>query len=88
MPIATATEGSKTCYNAGTTYARYDIIANASKVYQAYQAITAGSGAPTHTSGDNGGWRYLALKQRNRRDASFARKISALTATGMSQSPH
>ena len=36
VPIATAAEGSKyATYNAGTTYVRYDIIANASKVYQA-----------------------------------------------------
>ena len=63
MPIATATEGSKyPNYAAGTTYSRYDIIQNASKVYQAYQAIAAGAGAPTHTSGDNGGWRYLAVR--------------------------
>ena len=43
-----------------TAYSRYAIIQNASKVYQAYEAIGAGAGAPTHTSGDNGGWRYLA----------------------------
>ena len=61
VPIATATEGSKYAnYDAGTAYSRYAIIQNASKVYQAYEAISAGTGAPTHSSGDNGGWRYLA----------------------------
>ena len=63
VPIATATEGSKYAnYDAGTAYSRYAIIQNASKVYQAYEAISAGAGAPTHTSGDNGGWRYLAAE--------------------------
>ena len=63
VPIATAAEGSNyASYSAGTTYVRYDIIANASKVYQAIQGIAAGSGAPTHTSGDSGGWRYLAAE--------------------------
>ncbi|QIN97146.1 hypothetical protein [Synechococcus phage S-H25] len=76
VPIATATEGSKyASYGAGTTYARYDIIENASKVYQAYQAISAGSGAPTHTSGDSGGWRYLAAAATEQKGlASFAQE--------------
>ena len=60
VPIATATEGSKyPNYDAGTTYSRYDIIQNASKVYQALGTIAAGAGAPTHSSGDTGSWRYL-----------------------------
>ena len=76
VPIATATEGSKyASYAAGTSYARYDIIENASKVYQAYQAISAGAGAPTHTSGDNGGWRYLAVAATEQKGlASFAQE--------------
>ena len=84
VPIATATEGSKyASYNAGTTYARYDIIANASKVYQAYQAITAGSGAPTHTSGDNGGWRYLAAEATEQKGlASFAQEDFDVDSNG------
>ena len=84
VPIATATEGSKyPSYNAGTTYARYDIIANASKVYQAYQAITAGSGAPTHTSGDNGGWRYLAAEATEQKGlASFAQEDFDVDSNG------
>ena len=91
VPIATATEGSKyAIYNAGTAYVRYDIIQNASKVYQAITSISAGAGAPTHSS-----WRFWrlalprGLKQRNRRDwLVLHRKISMLTATGMSPSPH
>ena len=27
-----------------------------------YEAISAGAGAPTHSSGDNGSWRYLAVE--------------------------
>ena len=43
LPIATAIEGSKyAAYGAGTTYVRYDIIENASKVYQAITGIAAG----------------------------------------------
>ena len=49
-------------YNAGNAYVRYDIIQNASKVYQALTSISAGAGAPTHSSGDSGGWRYLASR--------------------------
>ena len=76
VPIATATEGSKyASYGAGTAYSRYDIIENASKVYQAYQAISAGAGAPTHSSGDNGGWRYLAAAATEQKGlASFAQE--------------
>ncbi len=84
VPIATATEGSKyPSYNAGTTYARYDIIANESKVYQAYQAISAGSGAPTHSSGDNGGWRYLAAEATEQKGlASFAQEDFDVDSNG------
>ena len=76
VPIATATEGSKyASYGAGTSYSRYDIIENASKVYQAYQAISAGAGAPTHSSGDSGGWRYLAAAATEQKGlASFAQE--------------
>ena len=84
VPIATATEGSKyPNYAAGTTYSRYDIIQNASKVYQAYQAIAAGSGAPTHTSGDNGGWRYLAAEATEQKGlASFAQEDFDVDSNG------
>ena len=43
VPIATAVEGTTALdYNAATSYSRYAIIKNASKVYQAYQDISAG----------------------------------------------
>ena len=90
IPIATAREGSKyPNYDAATTYSRYAIIQNASKVYQALTTINAGAGAPTHSSGDNGGWRYLAAEaSRNRRDWQLLhRKILTLTATGTLPSP-
>ena len=63
VPIATAVEGTTAlAYDAGTAYSRYAIITNASKVYQALESISAGAGAPTHSSGDSGGWRYLAAE--------------------------
>ena len=76
VPIATAVEGTTALdYNAATSYSRYAIIKNASKVYQAYQDISAGAGAPTHTSGDNGGWRYLAAESTEQKGlASFAQE--------------
>ena len=76
VPIATAVEGTTALdYNAGTSYSRYAIIKNASKVYQAYQDIGAGQGAPTHSSGDNGGWRYLAAESTEQKGlASFAQE--------------
>ena len=83
VPIATATEGSKyPNYDAGTAYSRYAIIQNASKVYQAIADISAGAGAPTHSSGDTGSWRYLALKQRNRRDWPFAQEDFDVDSNG------
>ena len=84
VPIATAAEGSKyATYSAGTTYVRYDIIANASKVYQAIQGIAAGSGAPTHTSGDSGGWRYLAAEATEQKGlASFAQEDFDVDSNG------
>ena len=84
VPIATATEGSKySNYAAGTTYVRYDIIQNASKVYQAITGIAAGSGAPTHGSGDSGGWRYLAAEATEQKGlASFAQEDFDVDANG------
>ena len=84
VPIATAAEGSKyASYNAGTTYVRYDIIANASKVYQAITGIAAGAGAPTHSSGDSGGWRYLAAEATEQKGlASFAQEDFDVDANG------
>ena len=84
VPIATAVEGTTALdYAAGTTYVRYDIIKNASKVYQAYQGIAAGAGAPTHTSGDSGGWRYLAAETTEQKGlASFAQEDFDVTAGG------
>ncbi len=76
VPIATATEGSKYAnYDAGTAYSRYAIIQNASKVYQAIADISAGAGAPTHSSGDSGSWRYLAAEATEQKGlASFAQE--------------
>ena len=82
VPIATAVEGTTALdYNAATSYSRYDIIKNASKVYQAYQDISAGQGAPTHSSGDNGGWRYLAAESTEQKGlASFAQEDFDVTS--------
>ena len=76
MPIATATEGSKyASYDAGTAYSRYDIIEEGGNVYQALASITAGAGAPSHTSGDSGQWRYLAAAATEQKGlASFAQE--------------
>ena len=84
VPIATAVEGSKyASYDAGTTYARYAIIANASKVYQAIQTISAGGGAPTHSTGDVNGWRYCAAEGTEQKGlASFAQEDFDVDANG------
>ena len=84
VPIATAVEGTTALdYNAGTTYVRYDIIKNASKVYQAITGIASGGGAPTHSSGDTGGWRYLAAETTEQKGlASFAQEDFDVTAGG------
>ena len=77
VPIATAVEGTTALdYAAGTTYVRYDIIKNASKVYQAITGIAAGQGAPTHNdTSDAGGWRYLAAESTEQKGlASFAQE--------------
>ena len=76
VPIATATEGTKVAdYDAGTAYVRYDIIKNSSKVYQAIADIPAGAGAPAHTTGDNGDWRYLGAEETEQKGlASFAQE--------------
>ena len=84
VPIATAVEGTTALdYNAATSYSRYAIIKNASKVYQAYQDISAGQGAPSHSSGDNGGWRYLAAESTEQKGlASFAQEDFDVSAGG------
>ena len=84
VPIATATEGSKyPNYDGATAYSRYAIIQNASKVYQAYEAISAGAGAPTHSSGDTGGWRYLAAEATEQKGlASFAQEDFDVDSNG------
>ena len=84
VPIATAVEGTTALdYAAGTAYVRYDIIKNASKVYQALQPISAGAGAPTHSSGDTGGWRYLAAETTEQKGlASFAQEDFDVSAGG------
>ena len=85
VPIATATEGSKyAAYAAGTTYARYQIIEDSSRVYQSITAIASGGGAPTHTdTSDTGGWRYLgaaAVEQKGL--ASFAQEDFDVDSNG------
>ena len=84
VPIATAVEGTTAlAYDAGTAYSRYAIITNASKVYQALQSISAGAGAPTHSSGDSGGWRYLAAEGTEQKGlASFAQEDFDVSAAG------
>jgi hypothetical protein len=84
VPIATATEGSKYAnYDAATAYSRYAIIQNASKVYQAYESISAGAGAPAHSSGDTGGWRYLAAEATEQKGlASFAQEDFDVDSNG------
>lgn len=85
VPIATATEGSKyAAYAAGTTYVRYDIIEDSSRVYQAITGIAAGGGAPTHTDAtDAGGWRYLAAAAVEQKGlASFAQEDFDVDANG------
>ena len=84
VPIATATEGSKYAnYDAATAYSRYAIIQNASKVYQAYEPVSAGAGAPAHTSGDTGGWRYLAAEATEQKGlASFAQEDFDVDSNG------
>ena len=84
VPIATATQGSKyDAYAAGTAYSRYDIIEEGGKVYQAYLDIVAGAGAPTHSTGDVSGWRFLndaAVEQKGL--ASFAQEDFDVDANG------
>ena len=84
VPIATATEGSKyASYNAGTTYSRYDIIEEGGNVYQALATIAAGGGAPSHTSGDTGQWRYLAAAAVEQKGlASFAQEDFDVDSNG------
>ena len=85
VPIATATEGSKyPGYDAGTAYARYDIIETGNNVYQAIRAIAAGGGAPAHTSSsDTGGWRYLAAAAIEQKGlASFAQEDFDVDSNG------
>jgi hypothetical protein len=84
VPIATATEGSKyAAFDSGTAYSRYDIIEQGGKVYQAYLDISAGAAAPTHSTGDVNGWRYLnsaAIEQKGL--ASFAQEDFDVDANG------
>jgi len=85
VPIATATEGSKyAAYAAGTTYVRYDIIEDTSRVYQAITGIAAGGGAPTHTDAtDAGGWRYLGAATVEQKGlASFAQEDFDVDSNG------
>ena len=84
LPIATATEGSKyATYDAATAYNRYDILEQGGRIYQAIQDISAGSGAPGHTSGDVGGWRFTnnaTIEQKGL--ASFAQEDFDVDSNG------
>ena len=69
-------------YAAGTAYSRYD-IEDGGKVYQAYLDIVVGAGAPTHSTGDVSGWRFLnnaAVEQKGL--ASFAQEDFDVDANG------
>ena len=59
-------------YDAGTAYVNVT-SSSTSKVYQALTSGGAGAGAPTHSSGDTGGYATLR-KQRNEGSAGFARE--------------
>jgi len=76
IPITTAIEGTKQPeYDAATSYSRYDIIHSGGNVYQALVSINSGLGAPSHTSGDAGGWRFLAAVGTPQKGlASFAQE--------------
>ena len=84
VPIATATEGSKyATYDAATAYNRYDILEQGGRIYQAIQDISAGGGAPGHTTGDVGGWRFTnnaAIEQKGL--ASFAQEDFDVDSNG------
>ena len=84
IPIATAREGSKyPAYAGATAYNRYDIIEEGGNVYQAIADIAAGGGAPTHTSGDSGSWRYLAAAATEQKGlASFAQEDFDVDSNG------
>ena len=84
IPIATAREGSKyPAYAGATAYNRYDIIEEGGNVYQAIADIAAGSGAPSHTSGDTGQWRYLAAAATEQKGlASFAQEDFDVDSNG------
>ena len=84
VPIATAAEGTTAPdYDNATAYSRYAIIKNASKVYQAFEDVSAGGGAPTHGSGDAGGWRFLGAESTEQKGlASFAQEDFDVTAGG------
>ena len=85
VPIATAVEGTDAAaYNNGSTYSRGDRITNASNLYQAILAISAGAGAPTHTdTSDAGSWRHLgAVTTKQKGLASFAQEDFDVSAGG------
>ena len=84
VPIATATEGSKyASYSASAVYSRYDIIEEGGNVYQALATIASGVGAPSHTSGDSGQWRYLAAAAVEQKGlASFAQEDFDVDSNG------
>ena len=84
VPIATAVEGSKYgAYDAGVAYNRYDIVEQGGRIYQAIQDLTAGLGAPGHTTGDVGGWRFTnnaTIEQKGL--ASFAQEDFDVDSNG------
>lgn len=48
-----------TAYDNGTAYSAGEYRTNANKCYVSTTSISAGAGAPTHTSGTVGGWLYI-----------------------------
>ena len=88
FPIATAVEGTTaSAWGSTTAYSRYDKVTNGGRLYQALNAGTSGSTAPTHTSGDASdgtvSWRHLgAVTSRQKGLASFDQEDFDVDANG------
>jgi hypothetical protein len=88
FPIATAVEGTtSSAWATGASYARYAKVTNSGRLYQAVNAGTSGSTAPTHTSGDASDgtvlWRHLGLvSSRQKGLSSFDQEDFDVDADG------
>jgi hypothetical protein len=88
FPIATAVEGTMSAaWASGASYARYAKVTNGGRLYQAVNAGTSGSTAPTHASGDASDgtvlWRHLGLvTTRQKGLASFDQEDFDVDADG------